>query len=429
MLSNLYPSGTWTILAGFDAIFGFESGRAIGPILMLAASGTVWKTFRTMGTTAASCAVVTITLVANPVALSQFFTAYADGTLYELTLILICSLIIMLEDRGLGAALLAGAAIILVCNTKLTGLFFAALAVATWGGLLLFRYGPTWTMVRDRHRQIALLVTAGLLAVGFVGWRPYVVNVLEHHRVIYPEVPPDLNAAGRGWKLAALFFARTSTLYPGPASFKVPGTVDRDELHMATDTRIGGFGPFFGAATLVGLAALAWASVRRTTPRLVYRHRLEVLLGLTAYSLLTTVIFPEPWWARYVPLASVIPLGAAWLAYALRPSPLVRACVTFVVALSILDAAIAVRSAVPGGVRDAAGINQKLEGMLQNPEPVYLSRGIHGAPEDVWRRRLRDHGKTAVVVLSRADCRKIEDLTVDVERCAPIGRPAPAEQN
>ena len=67
--------------------------------------------------------------------------------------------------------------------------------------------------------------------------------------------------------------------------------------------------------------------------------------------------------------------------------------------------------------------------MLQNPEPVYLSRGIHGAPEDVWRRRLRDHGKTAVVVLSRADCRKIEYLTVDVERCAPIGRPAPAEQN
>jgi hypothetical protein len=80
--------------------------------------------------------VVAITLVANPIALSQFFTAYADGTPYELTLILICSLIIMLEDRGLGAALLAGAAMILVCNTKLTGLFFAALAVATWGGLL-----------------------------------------------------------------------------------------------------------------------------------------------------------------------------------------------------------------------------------------------------------------------------------------------------
>ena len=299
-----------------------KAAERIGPILMLAASGAVWKTFRRVGTAAASCAVVTVMLVANPVALSQIFTAYADGTLYELTLILICALIIMLEDRGLAAALLAGAAMILVCNTKLTGLFFAALAVATWGGLLLFRYGPTWTMVRDRHRQIALLVTAGLLAVGFVGWRPYVVNVLEHHRVVYPPqagrvAPPNLDAAGRGWKVAALFFARTDNS-EGPVSFKVPGTVDRHELHMGTDTRVGGFGPFFGAETLVALAALAWASVRRTTPRLIYRHRLEVLLGLTAYGLLTTVLFPEPWWARYVPLAWVIPLGAAWLAYALR---------------------------------------------------------------------------------------------------------------
>jgi len=449
MLSNHYPSGTWTTLAGFDAIFGFESGRAIGPILMLAAGGAVWKTFGSVGTAAAPCAVITVMLVANPVALSQIFTAYADGTLYELTLILICSLIIMLEDRGLAAALLAGAAMILVCNTKVTGLFFAALAVATWGVLLLFRYGPSWTMMRDRHRQIVLLVTAGLLAVGFVGWRPYVVNILEHHRVVYPppdelgykpgaahQVPLNLNAAGRGRKLAALFFARTDR-YQGPVTFKVPGMVDWHELRMASDTRNGGFGPFFGAVTLVALAALAWASLRRTTPRLVYRHRLEVLLGLTAYGLLTTVLFPEPWWARFVPLAWVIPLGAAWLAYALQPSPLVRACITLVVALSILDAAIAASSAVLDGVRNAADISEKLERMLHDPETVYLSRGtlwnatinFRSAAEDVWRWRLRDHGKTAVVILPRADCRKIEFLTVDVERCAPSGSSAPAEQN
>jgi len=449
-LSNHFPSGTWTILAGFDAIFGFESGRAIGPILILAACGAVWTTFRKAGTAAAPCAVFTIVLVANPVALSQFFTAYADGTLYELTLILICSLIMMLEDQGVATALLAGAAMILVCNTKLAGLFFAALAVATWGGLLLFRYGLTWTMVRDRHRQIALLVTAGLLAVGFVGWRPYIVNVLEHHRVVYPppaelgykpgdahQVPPNLHAAGRVRKLAALFFARTDRYQGRPFSFKVPGTVDWRELRMTTDTRIGGFGPFFGAVTLVALAALAWASFRRTTPRMLYRHRLEVLLGLTAYGLLTTVLFPEPWWARFVPLAWVIPIGAAWIACTLRPSPLMRACVTLVVALSVVDAAIAACSAARDGVLGAADINQKLERMLHDPEPVYLSRGtlwnatinFRSAAEDVWRRRLRDHGTTGVVILPRADCRKIELLTVDVERCAPTGRPQPAEDN
>jgi hypothetical protein len=449
-LSNHFPSGTWTILAGFDAIFGFESGRAIGPLLMLAAGGAVWKTFRMLGMTAAPCTVVTVMLVANPVALSQIFTAYADGTLYELTLILICCLIIMLEDRGLAVALLAGAAMILVCNAKLAGLFFAALAVATWGGLLLVRYGPTWIMVRDQHRQIALLVTAGLLAVGFVGWRPYVMNVVEHHRVVYPppdelgykpgaafEVPPNLDGAGRGLKLAALFFSRTDRRYQEPVSFKVPGTVDWQELRMGRDTRGGGFGPFFGAVTLVALAALGWASLRRTAPRMAHPHRAEVLLGLMAYGLLTTVLFPEPWWARFVPLAWLIPLCAAWLAYALRPSSLVRACVTLVVVLSILDAAIAACSLGFDAVRSAADINHKLERMLDDPEPVYLSRGtlwnatldIRSAAEDVWRRRLRDHGKTAVVVLPRTDCREIEILTADIQRCAPPGTSVPAEDN
>jgi hypothetical protein len=89
------------------------------------------------------------------------------------------------------------------------------------------------------------------------------------------------------------------------------------------------------------------------------------------------------------------------------------------------------------GVRNAADISEKLERMLHDPETVYLSRGtlwnatinFRSAAEDVWRWRLRDHGKTAVVILPRADCRKIEFLTVDVERCAPSGSSAPAEQN
>ena len=446
--SNHWPSGTWTTLAGFDAIFGFESGRAIGPILMLAAGGAVWKTFRMVGTTTLPCTIITVMLVANPVALSQIFTAYADGTLYELTLILICSLMIMLEDRGLATTILAGAAMILVCNTKLTGFFFAVLAVATWGALLLFRYGPTRAMVQSRHRQIALLVTAGLLAVGFVGWRPYVINVLEYHRIVYPppdelgykvgdafEVPPNLDGAGRGWKLAALFFARTDRIQE-PISFKVPGTVDRHELRMGRDTRGGGFGPFFGAVTLVAVAALALGTVRRKKLRMIDLLRVEVLLGLMAYSLLTTALFPEPWWARFVPFAWMLPLCATWLAYTLLPSPLVLGCVTLMVALSIVDGAIAARSAVHDGLSNATDISQKLERMLHDPEPIYLSRGtlwnatinLRSAAEDVWLRRLGDHGKTAVVVLPRAECRKIELLTVDVLRCAPTGTPAPTKE-
>lgn len=38
------------------------------------------------------------------------------------------------------------------------------------------------------------------------------------------------------------------------------------------------------------------------------------------------------------------------------------------------------------------------------------------AAEEVWRTRLWDRGKTAVAIMPRADCRKLEFLSVDVER-------------
>ena len=438
-MSNHQPSGMWTILAGFDSIFGFESGRAVGPILMLAAGGAVWTMLRRINMAAAPRAMVTVLLVANPVAISQIFTAFADGVLYELTLILVCSLLMMLEDRRLATALLAGAAMILVFNTKLAGLLFAPLAVATWGSLLLLRFGSVVALMRQRHLQIAVLGMASVLAVGFVGWRPYVINVLEYHRLVYPppdelgfkpgtgsELPENLKTAARIPKLAALFFAQTD-MDGGPVKFKVPGTFAAHELRMATDTRNGGFGPFFGATTVVALAALVWAAARRTSSGTSNRHRIEVLLGLTAYGFVATILFPEPWWARFVPLAWVIPIGAVCLADTLQPSLFVRSCTVVCIALSALNAAIAGNSAVRDAVSSAADINQKLERMVSAPGPVYLSRGtlwnasIGGqhAAEEVWRKRIWDRGKTAVVIVPRADCRKLEFLSVDVDRCAP----------
>jgi hypothetical protein len=437
-LSNSYPSGMWTMLGGFDAIFGFESGRAIVPVLMISAMGAAWTMFRQGGDSAAKSAARSFILAANPVAVSQMFTTFADGILYELALILICSLIMMLEDFSLAAALFAGATTILLCNTKLAGIYFAALALVVVGGLLLWRYGPNWKALKDRRRQISVLAAAGLLGVGFVGWRPYVTNVLEHNSIVYPppselgykpgsasQVPPNLDGAGRGQKIAALIFARTD-MDGGPTQMKVPGTFGWHELRMSTDTRNGGFGPFFGAATLLGFAALGSALLAGARAPIIFNFRMEILLGLTAYGMLTTVFFAEPWWARFVPTAWMAPLAAGWLARELRPRVLLRACAIAVAALSLLNSAIAAYSAVRDGVDYANDIEEKLDRMTHDPGPVYLSRGtvwnsaIGGqhAAEDVWRRRLSDRGKFDVTIVPREQCREIEFLTVDVKRCA-----------
>jgi len=82
-------------------------------------------------------------------------------------------------------------------------------------------------------------------------------------------------------------------------------------------------------------------------------------------------------------------------------------------------------------VRNAADIKQQLDRMVRDQHPVYLSRGPivntrlgdRHAAEDVWQRRIWDRGKTAVVIVPGADCRKIELLRPDVERCAPPDSP------
>ena len=437
-LSNSYPSGLWTVFAGFDSLFGFESGRAASLLLIVSAFGVAWAVFRRAGFSSSGSSGRTLILIANPVVISQILTALPDGPMYELALTMICSLLIMLEDEGGLPILLAGATLILLCNAKLTGVYFGGLALLVVGGLLLWRANGRLAGLNARRRQIGLLAAAGLVAIGFVGWRPYVTNVLDHRAIIYPppselgykpgsasQVPANLDRAGLAVKLAALVFARTDG-NGGPVEWKVPGVFNRHELSMASDTRNGGFGPFFGAATLLAFGALGWALVKGRG-RGGFGYRRQVLFGLMAYGVLTTVLFPEPWWARFVPLAWLATVSAGWLALELRPGAGVRACAIGVAFFSLLNCAVAGWSAAVVGLASGRDIEDKLNRMAHDPKPVYLTRGtvwnaaIEGqhAAEDVWRRRLSDHGRADVVIIPRAHCREIESLSVDVKRCEP----------
>lgn len=439
-LSNTYPSATWTVMGGFDTLFGFESGRATGPVLILAAGALLWRLCRRAGAGALSAFAVALVITANPVVVSQMFTGFADGTLYLLAVILIASLILMLEDRGPGLALIGGAALILLVNTKLSGLFFAGLALAVAGGLLLVQDGvwPGLRLWRWRG-PIGAVLLALVLAVGFVGFRPYLTNLRDHGALLYPppdelgykpgdvgQRPPNMADAGRAGKLVALFFARTD-MTGGPVRLKFPATLERSELRMESATRNGGFGPLFGAAAILAVVSLMGAAVARAfRPGLPAAPAgVRAWACLLATGTLTTVLFPEPWWARFVPLAWLIPLSAALLGVALLPVRAPRAAAVVVFALAGANITIAATCAVRDGLANAADIAGKIRRMAAEAGPVGLTRGtlwndrIDGrhAAEDVWRRRLADQGKTDVVVVAREDCVKAEFLSVDVWRC------------
>jgi len=150
-----------------------------------------------------------------------------------------------------------------------------------------------------------------VLALGFVGWRPFMTNLIEHHSLVYPptdelgykvgtgnQVPSELVGTTRLDKLASLFFARTDVAGVS-VKWKVPGIFDPHELSMDSVTRIGGFGPWFGAAAVCGGVALLGAVAVALRWRLAPSYRdLEIPAVLLFLAVLSTVLFPERWWVR-----------------------------------------------------------------------------------------------------------------------------------
>lgn len=90
--------------------------------------------------------------------------------------------------------------------------------------------------------------------------------------------------------------------------WKIPFAVSPKELYamQSTDTRIGGFGPWYGGCVLLALTlgifgwrSRSWAHNRAFVTVMI---SLVLLIGIN----------PEAWWARYVPFAWLLPI-AAWL--------------------------------------------------------------------------------------------------------------------
>src|SRR5262249_34674710 len=97
-----------------------------------------------------------------------------------------------------------------------------------------------------------------------------------------------------------------------PFKLKLPFTFSRDEIRAFAfpDVRLGGFGPLFSGAIVLGVAILVvlfW----KYRWRLMGAAHLFVLMGLV---LISAVCVQENWFARYVPQVWILPLIATILA-------------------------------------------------------------------------------------------------------------------
>jgi hypothetical protein len=316
--ADIWPNGIWTLQAQLYRLLGFpEGGKAVTALLALVAlllSASALRELRGRRFSRLDVAALLV-LVANPVAMSQLLTFYLDGAVYYLSLSLFAALLLVAtEHRRLALVVVAGALVLLV-NTKLAGLYYAA-TVGLAGWLL----APMRT--GDRLKSALAGIAAAIVAIGFVGWRPYITNIVSTGTpiVIGPgslQRPPNLEAMPPPVQLVVSLLSATDGANLAPAHLKLPFVVTpREVWYMATpDPRIAGCGPLF-APVLV--AALAGTFLLR---RHVIASRPARICALAALAgLAISAGFPEAWLARYVPLVWAAPpfLLLSWPADAPR---------------------------------------------------------------------------------------------------------------
>ena len=333
---DVSANGMWTVRAALYALTGSVEGtKALNLLFVVAAVFTLvpaWSALRGRALTALELALV-YAAAGNPVALGQAFTFYVDGTLYECGLVLLGAVLLAASPQRRAALGMIAAAVVLMPGAKQTGIYYAP-AIAMIAAVAMRRRIAA-------PRRVAALVL-GALAVGVlvIGFRPYVTNPRDHGDLV--DLGPEGNV-GRPYgfrglpppvMLAASVFARTE-VGPDPR-LKLPVVVRPRELVSmgAPDPRLGGFGPVFALELLAALLA-AGVTVLRDRAQAVRNPAFVIALGLA----LVCAIFPEPWWARFVPFFWAVPLFLALAAA--DGSRLARQCVALVVVLALANGGVA----------------------------------------------------------------------------------------
>lgn len=322
---NHYAKASWYFAAViYDLMGNIEYGKSINVLLLMSSVLIVFSLIIKIKNSLLLSMVCSILIVLNPVTINQLFTFYVDGLLYSTFLILVTLLIRQFIEEDLWSYCSIILALIILINIKFTALGYALILCLL--PLILKLYNLYFDkqikslklLLKGAFLQKLnlILVIGVILGVLVVGSSSYVTNFIDHKHPLYPlagegkidiitgNTPESLRDKNKIEQLYLSVFSESSNSLEGGLINKFPLTVTKAELTTihGTDVRVGGFGPLFGAIiifTIIGL--LIWKEIFIT--------RLgKIVIAITSVIIITIVINPEMWWARYVPQLWMIPI-------------------------------------------------------------------------------------------------------------------------
>jgi hypothetical protein len=306
-----------TVLRTTDDI---DTTRLVGAVLLVAGALIAVAALEAAGASRGLALAGGVVLAANPVALAQLGTAMVDGVVSSLLLAAIALTLLWVWRHPPVIVLPALAATLaLLVNTKFTGLVYVGLVIVP----VLVVAG---LIARLRARLLAMIAAVGvvtLVAMLGLGYNPYVTNLLRHEHPLHPVYGPESLDIGAQYRTGELRDASEperlwmsvtgESTTDDDARAKVPFTFTSDEwsAFRSPSVRIGGFGPWFSGGLLLAVLGLLGALVVWRASRGRAVANAWTLLGVAGICLVSTVLQPSAFLARFAPqLWFVAPLLA-----------------------------------------------------------------------------------------------------------------------
>lgn len=342
----------------------------------------------------------------NPVTIYQSLSFYVDGQLASLLTGLIGLTLLLLRRPRLKHLVLFVALIVLTINIKQTGVAYAGLFVIASLALIYFRRREWFS------RALLAAATGGLLGALLFGYNPYVTNTINYGNPFYPIIgmegqdmehmergqrPPGFEQRAGISRLLLSTFSKPTVAINAPMKLQAPFMgLDKQSItsFSGADVRLGGWGVLFSGALVLGLVGLLLVSHVPKGPRSVGL----ILLGTV---IISTVINPEAWWARFAPqwyLVALIPGAMLVLGNKLWA----RCYGLLVLGILLINSALIAYAYYPSQREVTGMIREHLQWIAQQNELITIHFGAF--PSN--RMRLREAGIRYMVVpkLSQLKC-------------------------
>jgi hypothetical protein len=383
MLLNHYAKGPWLYEAALAMATGqIEQSKVFNFLLIAASFLLAFSALKSSGKlTNKQSVFLSLLLALNPVSLYQSLSFYIDGQLGSLLLCILALAyrLVTQYDKFISIGFIMSIALLI--NVKFTGVVYGIACIGMVGGWL-------W-LFRQKQAYLSFVKVAAVslfLGICVIGYNPYITNTVYYGHPFYPLYgagPNNMDImtynSPKGFlkmnsieKLYIANFSMSTNQFDiEEPALKLPFTVAIQELRpfvYGADVRIGGFGPWFSGMLVISGAIVLLSCFFRTKEN-------QYGMGILACILLSALINPEAWWARYVPQLWFIPICAAGVAWSNRKRTM-RYLGGAIAVAAVVNIALISYPYVLGNYYSTKALQQELKDIAENHNPINICFGV-----------------------------------------------------